>query len=107
MADEPTVPGEFRCPECGYELTKSVMHGPSGAIARDAADTLEACPNDRSILRPVLYADALNEAREQACAGMILLRKLKGAVDEAESAGGSLNMIRALIDETEAQLNRK
>lgn len=70
MKDQPTVPGEFACPQCGFVVTKSVINPHTGATGRDSADRLEPCPNDGAILRPVPYADALAEARSAACKAM-------------------------------------
>lgn len=67
MADEPVVPGEFKCPQCGFVVLKSILSATSGACWRDSKDVLEPCPNDGTILRPVLMIDALNEARGEAC----------------------------------------
>jgi rubrerythrin len=83
---EPVVPGEFRCPQCGFVLTQSILYAANGAVARDTADRLEPCPNDGTILRPVLYADALAEARGQACKLAVEVRTAEHRV--AELKGG-------------------
>jgi len=67
MTETPTVPGEFCCPECGFVVVKSILYAENGAVARDTTDRMELCPNDGTILRPVAYADALDEARHEAC----------------------------------------
>jgi hypothetical protein len=74
MNDKTTVPGEFSCPQCGFVVIKSIINPATGQTGRDAADRLETCPNDGTILRPVLYADALTEARKDACKAMRQLR---------------------------------
>jgi hypothetical protein len=74
VSDEPKVPGEFKCPKCGFVIMKSVLYAESGNIARDTRDTLEPCPNDGEILRPVTFFDALNEARGEACRVAKLVR---------------------------------
>lgn len=59
------VPGEFQCPQCGFSLTKSFINTDAAIVGRDSRDVMEPCPNDGSILRPVKWADALDEARGQ------------------------------------------
>lgn len=66
-SNEPTVPGEFCCPECGFVVIKSTLSAFTGEVRRIVADTMDLCPNDGTILRPVIYFDALNEARSTAC----------------------------------------
>jgi hypothetical protein len=72
---DPTVPGEFECPDCGFILTKTVINPRTGGFARDSTDRLEPCPNDGSIMRPVKYSKALDEARQMACRHMAKARK--------------------------------
>ena len=79
--EQPTVPGEFACPECGFVLTKSVLNPTTGQCGRDVADRLEPCPNDGTILRPVTYAEALAEAREHACQQSAIVNKLPRTAD--------------------------
>lgn len=74
-SEEPTVPGEFACPQCGFVLTKSFINPAAGLVGRYTKDRLEPCPNDGSITRPVKYADALAEARKMACEHMKKARK--------------------------------
>ncbi len=74
IIEEAVVPGEFACPECGFVVVKSIINPTTGDVGRDAKDRLEQCPNDRSILRPVKYADALTEARKAACEHMAKAR---------------------------------
>lgn len=72
--EAPTVPGEFHCPQCGFVVVKSVINPATGQTGRTFADTLDQCPNDGTILRPVTYADALAEARREACKSARLAR---------------------------------
>lgn len=76
--EEPTVPGEFKCPECGFVLMKSILNPTTLAVSRDSTDRLEPCPNDGAILRPVSYREALEEARAEACRSLAA----RNALDE-------------------------
>lgn len=75
--NQPIVPGEFHCPECGFVVTKNILYVNGETIGADTADRLEPCPNDGTIMRPVLYLDALNEARKLACESMMEVRHLR------------------------------
>lgn len=81
MKDESIVPGEFQCPQCGFVITKSILNPSIGACSRDTADRLEPCPNDGTILRPVKYADALAEARIEACRLAAIVNKMPRTAD--------------------------
>jgi hypothetical protein len=80
------VPGEFHCPQCRFVLTKSIINQQMEFVGRDAADTLEPCPNDGSILRPVRWEDALNEARGDAVKFMQEARTAQDLVAKANQA---------------------
>lgn len=55
------MPGQFRCPQCDFQLSKQTMCASSGQIGISQADReTEDCPNDGTRMVPVTYKEQLS-----------------------------------------------
>lgn len=58
------VPGQFRCPKCGFVLIQSNLNSCDGTVtARDAPG--DKCPNDGAPLWRVTWRDRCMESEER------------------------------------------
>jgi hypothetical protein len=60
------MPGQFRCPKCGFQLSKqtlSVAHGAIGTTPENRES--EPCPNDGTMMVHVTYREQLEAYAER------------------------------------------
>lgn len=54
------IPGCFRCPKCGFVLTKACINATTGEIGtRETERESETCPNDGTFMVHVTYREQL------------------------------------------------
>lgn len=53
------VPGELRCPQCGFHLSKRILYAFDGSVGVNTTAEKEYCPNDEQEMERVTW--------EQAC----------------------------------------
>lgn len=70
------VPGAWRCPKCGFELTKSLLGARTGNIAPDMAQHDEPCPNDGEPMQRVTWKGDAMRLADRACEMMQRERSL-------------------------------
>jgi hypothetical protein len=60
------IPGAFRCPKCGFALTKTCINARTGEFGtREQERESEPCPNDGTMLVHVTYKEVLAEYDER------------------------------------------
>lgn len=56
------MPGCFRCPQCGFQLTKTAINASTGFFGTTEKErTSEPCPNDGTMMVHVTYREQLEE----------------------------------------------
>lgn len=69
------IPGEYKCPKCGFVLLSSVMSAETGDIsANRSAD--QVCPNDGTRMEPVTWEAAAREARDISIAALGIVNRI-------------------------------
>jgi hypothetical protein len=56
------IPGAFKCPQCGFVLTKNCINADTGEMGtREQERESELCPNDGTMLVHVTWKDRVEE----------------------------------------------
>ena len=89
------APGEWRCPQCNFCLSKMTLSAHSGEVGYHAKDIYhgEPCPNDGTPMVKVLWRE---RATENYNAYVKLVDDICAAA-QAEHLPGALDKIRALV----------
>lgn len=51
------VPGTLFCPKCRFVVHRNILYAKSGNIGVDSSPTIEACPNDGELMRPMTWQE--------------------------------------------------
>lgn len=87
------VPGEWRCPSCGFVLHKRVIRVADMSVSVNDRDEAELCPNDGATMKRVTWEQ---NSKDADAAGLALAKELRKAELERDSAQGVVESI-ALI----------
>ncbi len=74
------VPGELRCPECGFRLSKRCLRAADGAVGVDASTAIEFCPNDSAEMQRLSWRQADEESGKTIEALLERIEELKQSV---------------------------
>lgn len=55
------VPGQYRCTQCEFALSRAFMRASDGAIGREPMSTINYCPNDESEMVPLTWKQCAEE----------------------------------------------
>lgn len=80
------MPGESRCPLCGFRLHKRILSASTGSIGIDNSIQLEPCPNDGQLLERVTWQQEAEENGRVAMDAMKELLLTRKRLDELEPA---------------------
>jgi hypothetical protein len=65
------IPGAFKCPQCGFVLTKTCINADTGEMGtREQERESEPCPNDGTMLVHVTYRERLEEYDQRFTAAL-------------------------------------
>jgi hypothetical protein len=65
------IPGAFKCPQCGFVLTKACLNADTGEIGtREQERESEPCPNDGTMLEHITYRERLEEYDQRLTAAL-------------------------------------
>jgi hypothetical protein len=56
------IPGEWKCPECKFRLSKRVLAVNDGGVYCDQREDVEGCPNDGMMMRRVTWKEDIAAA---------------------------------------------
>ncbi len=55
------VPGQYRCTQCEFALSRALMRASDGAIGQEPASTVNYCPNDEREMTPLTWKQCAEE----------------------------------------------
>lgn len=60
------MPGDYRCPKCGFVCHKRILHAADGSVSADAREHYEICPNDLTKMDRITWQQGSEENCEFA-----------------------------------------
>lgn len=80
------IPGVFKCPQCGFVLSKATLNVAQGVVGTTERDRESPeCPNDGTFMVHVTYREQLEECNERCFAEIQANAALKARAEAAEA----------------------
>ncbi len=86
------IPGEWKCPDCSFRLSKRVLAVNDGNVYCDQREDVEGCPNDGMMMRRVTWKEDVADA--------------DNAVELWSEKANNLEQDRARLDWLESQMRK-